>query len=163
MCKFHYLEIKFDQLIDCLLIDDLILQRMFQHANINVGDFLVAVGDVDTKRAKHDEVVTLVRKSGTHLVLRLITPMNQDCYDAGGVASVPSTPKTPMKMAASPGHSLSGASSKSGKSTGSRLSAPWIFAKRGNKDKEETGSRNDDFILLGEDVSDKFSDHDVLM
>jgi len=58
----------------------------------------------------------------------------------------------------SPGHSLSGASSKSSKS---RLSAPWIFAKKGSKDKDD-GLRNDDFILLGND-SDKFSDHDILM
>ncbi|XP_052817102.1 rhophilin-2-like [Mya arenaria] len=145
---------------DCpVKIADMEPGSVAEQANINVGDFIVAVGDVDTKRAKHDEVVNLVRKSGIHLVLRLITPMNQECLDAGGASSAPSTPKTPMRMQ-SPGHSLSGASSKSGKS--SRLSAPWIFARKGSKDKEETVSRNDEFILLGDD-SDKFSDHDILM
>ena len=133
------------------------LLNLFQTSNINVGDYIVAVGDTVTKRAKHDEVVNLVRKAGATLKLRLITPMNDDGLDAPGPASTPSTPKTPLRMQ-SPGHSLSGASSKSSKS---RLSAPWIFAKKGSKDKDD-GLRNDDFILLGND-SDKFSDHDILM
>ena len=126
-----------------------------QSGNVNVGDFVVAVSDTNTKWAKHDEVVNLVRKSGTHLVLKLITPMNQDCLEAG-TQSAPSTPRTPMRMQ-SPGHSLSGASSKSSKS---RLSAPWIFSKKGSKDKEE---KSEDFVLLGQDSGDKFSDHDIIM
>ncbi|KAH3770301.1 hypothetical protein DPMN_171585, partial [Dreissena polymorpha] len=126
-------------------------------ANINEGDFIVAVGEVDTKRSRHDEVVNLVRQAGRNLILRLVTPMNQDCLEVGGAASAPSTPKTPQRMQ-SPGHSMSGASSKSGKS--SRLSASWIFNRKGAKEKEEV--RQDDFILMGDD-SDKFSDHDILM
>lgn len=128
-----------------------------QNGNINVGDYIVAVGDMDTKRAKHDEVVSLVRKSGSSLKLKLITPMQQDNLEVPGPASTPSTPKTPMRMQ-SPGHSLSGASSKSSKS---RLSTPWIFAKKGSKDKDD-GSKNEEFMLVGDD-SDKFSDHDILM
>lgn len=132
---------------------------MLQRYNIKVGDYIVAVGDVDTKRAKHDEVVCLVRKCGANLRLKLITPLNDENPENAGPASTPSTPKQPLKMQ-SPGHSLSGQSSKSSKS---RLSAPWIFAKKGSKDKDDSCSlRNDEFILLGED-SDKFSDHDILM
>ena len=125
-----------------------------QYGNINVGDFVVAVGGCDTKWAKHDEVVNLVRKAGSHLVLKLITPMNQDCLEAGP-ASAPSTPRTPMRMVPS-SSSLSASSNKSNKS---RLSAPWIFAKKGSKDKDDQG---DEFILVGQDA-DKFSDHDILM
>lgn len=125
-----------------------------QSSNINVGDYIVAVGDSDTKWAKHDEVVNFVRKSGSHLVLRLITPMNQDCLEPGP-ASVPSTPRTPMRMVNST-NSLSASSNKSNKS---RLSAPWIFAKKGSKDKDDQG---EEFILVGQDA-DKFSDHDILM
>lgn len=106
--------------------------------NIKVGDYLFAVGDTDTRWAKHDEVVNLVRKSGSHLILRLITPMNQDSLDSSRPPSAPSTPGTPMRMV-SPSQSVSGVSSKSNKS---RLSAPWIFAKKGSKDKEEKDNKS---------------------
>lgn len=79
--------------------------------------------------------------------------MNQDCLEPP--SSAPSTPRTPMRMV-SPGASLSGASNKSNKS---RLSAPWIFAKKSSKDKDD---RQEEFILVGQDA-DKFSDHDILM
>ncbi|XP_045191422.1 rhophilin-2-B-like [Mercenaria mercenaria] len=125
-----------------------------ERGNINVGDYIVAVGGSDTKWAKHDEVVNLVRKSGSQLVLRLITPMNQDCLEPSP-ASAPSTPRTPMRMVIS-SSSLSASSNKSSKS---RLSAPWIFAKKGSKDKDEQA---EEFILVGQDA-DKFSDHDILM
>lgn len=141
---------------DCpVKIADLEPLSVAEEANINIGDYIVAVGDSDTKWAKHDEVVNLVRKSGIHLVLRLITPMNQDCLEPGP-ASAPSTPRTPMRMATSAASSLSAASSKSNKS---RLSAPWIFAKKGSKDKDD---KVEQFIIIGQDA-DKFSDHDILM
>ncbi|KAL4234355.1 Rhophilin-2 [Mactra antiquata] len=138
---------------DCpVKIADIEPGSIAEYGNINVGDYIVAVGDTDTKWSKHDEVVNLVRKAGRHLVLRLITPMNQECLEP--TASAPSTPRTPMRMV-NPG-SLSGASNKSNKS---RLSAPWIFAKKSSKDKDD---RQEEFILVGQDA-DKFSDHDILM
>lgn len=96
------------------------------------------MGDTDTRWARHDEVVNLVRKSGSHLVLKLITPMNPEVLDGPRPTSAPSTPGTPMRMV-SPSQSVSGVSSKSNKS---RLSAPWIFAKKGSKDKEERDNKS---------------------
>ena len=113
---------------------------LFQIGNIKVGDYLVAVGNTDTRWAKHDEVVNLVRKSGNHLVLKLITPMNPDMLDGSRPPSAPNTPGTPMRMV-SPSQSVSAVSSKSNKS---RLSAPWIFAKKGSRDKEDNRSRESD-------------------
>ncbi|KAK3597535.1 hypothetical protein CHS0354_018134 [Potamilus streckersoni] len=115
------------------------------------GDVIVAVGNIDTKWAKHDEVVTLVRKSGTHLALKLVTPMNQSMTEGSGVSSSPSTPGTPMRMMHTPRESLSAQSAKSNRS---RLSAPWIFVRKGSKEKdhgqEVTKSRevDDGEILL---------------
>jgi hypothetical protein len=39
------------------------------------GDFVVGVTEADTKWAKHEEVVQLVRQAGSELRLILITPM----------------------------------------------------------------------------------------
>ena len=111
---------------------------LLQIGNIKVGDYLFAVGGVDTRWAKHDEVVNLVRKSGNHLKLRLITPMNPEITEGQRPPSAPSTPGTPMRMV-SPSQSVSAVSSKSNKS---RLSAPWIFNKKGSKDKEDKDTKS---------------------
>ena len=64
--------------------------------------------------------------------------MNPDIIESSQPPSAPSTPGTPMRMV-SPSQSMSGVSSKSSKS---RLSAPWIFTKKGSKDKEEKDNRS---------------------
>lgn len=42
---------------------------------MKVGDFVVGVATADTKWAKHEEVVQLVRQAGIELRLQLITPI----------------------------------------------------------------------------------------
>lgn len=92
---------------------------------------MVAVGETDTKWAKHEEVVTLVRQCGNHLVLRLVTPSTP--LDQDPSRSAPGTPNTPLRMQ-SPRESIS---TQSNKSNRSRLSAPWIFMRKGSKEKQD--------------------------
>ena len=66
--------------------------------------------------------------------------MNPDMLEGPRPLSAPNTPGMPMRMV-SPSQSVSAVSSKSNKS---RLSAPWIFAKKGSKDKEEKDNRSRD-------------------
>ena len=96
---------------------------------LKVGDFVVAVCGKDTKWAKHEEVVNMVRKCGDSLELRLITPL--EVPDTSRSSSSPCTPRSPIKMQ---GDSLSSHSSKSNRS---RLSAPWIFMRKGSKEKTD--------------------------
>ena len=49
---------------------------------MRVGDFVVGVATADTKWAKHEEVVQLVRQAGSELRLTLITPMEINLPDA---------------------------------------------------------------------------------
>ncbi len=43
-----------------------------------VGDFIVNIGEVDVKWSKHDEVVSLIKGSGTQLEMWVITPIGTD-------------------------------------------------------------------------------------
>lgn len=100
---------------------------------MQIGDLVAAIGDKDTKWAKHDTVVNLVRQSGNQLQLRLITPLSKNLLEVDQSTSTPSSPSTPLRMQ-SPRGSDSSLSTKSSKS---RFSAPRIFAKRGSKEKSE--------------------------
>lgn len=141
---------------DCpVKVADIERGSVAEKCQLSIGDYILAVGETDSKWSKHDEVVNLVRKSGTNLVLRVMTPLNQDCQETP-VALTPSTPKTPLKMQ-SPVHSLSAASGKSNKS---RLSTQWIFARKGSKDKDD--SKSEEYILVGHD-SNRFKEHDVII
>lgn len=96
---------------------------------LKVGDFVVAVCGRDTKWAKHEEVVNYVRQCGNSLELRLTTPL--EVPDSSRGSSSPCTPRSPMNMK---GDSLSSHSIKSNRS---RLSAPWIFMRKGSKEKSD--------------------------
>ena len=50
---------------------------------MQIGDFLVAVGNRDVKWCKHEEVVQLIRAAGGHLVLQLVTPTDKNYLEAG--------------------------------------------------------------------------------
>ncbi|KAK3085289.1 hypothetical protein FSP39_001133 [Pinctada imbricata] len=116
-------------------------------SKLKVGDFVVAVGDKDTKWAKHEEVVSLVRQCGNHLELKLVTPDTPLGSETPRSASGRSTPATPRRMQ-SPRESIS---TQSNKSNRSRLSAPWIFMRKGSKEKQDKPEK-----------SKEFEDHDVL-
>lgn len=92
---------------------------------------MVAVGEKDTKWAKHEEVVALVRQCGNHLELKLVTPNLSQDHDTS--RSAPGTPNTPLRMQ-SPPESIS---TQSNKSNRSRLSAPWTFMRKGSKEKQD--------------------------
>lgn len=98
---------------------------------LKVGDLVVAVGEKDTKWAKHGEVVALVRQCGNHLELKLVTPNLSQDHDTS--RSAPGTPNTPLRMQ-SPRESIS---TQSNKSNRSRLSAPWTFMRKGSKEKQD--------------------------
>ena len=41
------------------------------------GDYIVAINEQDVKWSPHDQVVTLIKKSGNALKLRLVTPLDK--------------------------------------------------------------------------------------
>ena len=113
---------------------------------MKVGDFVVAVGNKSSKWSQHEEVVTLVRQSGHHLELTLVTPVGGSILETPRAPSTPSSPGTPMRMQ-TPRDSISSQSVKSNKS---RLSAPWIFMRKGSKDKHDNKRElefNDELFL----------------
>ena len=107
---------------------------ILQRSSMKVGDFVVGVGTIDTKWAKHEEVVQYVRTAGNYLELRLITPMGPSYLEVSAEvrASTISLPTSPVKLQNGRTGSLT-----SEKSNRSRLSAPWIFMRR-NSSKEKT-------------------------
>merc|ERR1711902_175928 len=46
----------------------------------NEGDYVVAINDEDVKWSPHDEVVSLIKSSGNHLKLKLVTPMDSKSH-----------------------------------------------------------------------------------
>jgi len=50
-------------------------------AGVGVGDFIVAVGDVDVKWSRHDQVVAMIRDSGLAVRLSLVTPVDRNFID----------------------------------------------------------------------------------
>ena len=44
---------------------------------MNEGDYVVAINEEDVKWSPHDEVVSLIKSSGNHLKLKLVTPMDK--------------------------------------------------------------------------------------
>ncbi|KAK9688363.1 PDZ domain [Popillia japonica] len=51
-----------------------------EHGGIKEGDFIVAIGDKDVKWSCHEDVVTLIKKFGNTLNMKLVTPMDVDCF-----------------------------------------------------------------------------------
>ena len=50
----------------------------FKEQGLLIGDFIVNIGEVDVKWSKHDEVVSLIKSSGTQLEMCVITPIGTD-------------------------------------------------------------------------------------
>lgn len=49
-----------------------------QMAGLKEGDFVVSIGQVDTKWSKHEEVVELMRRAGDRLTVKVVTPMDRN-------------------------------------------------------------------------------------
>lgn len=61
---------------------------MLQLAGVGVGDFIVSVGDVDVKWARHEKVVAMIRDSaGLSVRLSLVTPIDRNFIDPDSVST----------------------------------------------------------------------------
>ena len=58
-----------------------------QLADVGVGDFIVAVGDVDAKWTRHAQVVAMIRDAGLAVRLSLVTPADRNSIDSGTISS----------------------------------------------------------------------------
>lgn len=119
-----------------VIVADIELDSVAGRSGMQVGDFVVGVATADTKWAKHEEVVQLVRQAGIELRLTLITPMEISLPD------VPATrPFNTISLPTSPVHNGKARSRRdsasSDRSNRSRLSAPWIFRRTSSRDKAD--------------------------
>lgn len=92
-----------------------------------MGDFLVGINGVDTKWARHNDVVQLVRKAVDHMMVQLVTPVGKSYLDPQRSPST-SSMSTPTRMQSPSGSLASNPSTKG--STKGRLSAPWVFIRK---------------------------------
>ena len=60
--------------ISCTKVPSYLLQK----AGMLTGDFVIGVDGVDVKWSKHEEVVELVKASGSKIQIRVITPIDED-------------------------------------------------------------------------------------
>ncbi|PVD20306.1 hypothetical protein C0Q70_18460 [Pomacea canaliculata] len=118
-----------------VIVADLEPESVAGQSGIRVGDFVVGVATVDTKWARHEEVVQLVRQAGTELRLVLITPMEINLPDMSLTRpfSTVSLPTSPVNEKARSRRD----STSSDRSSRSRISAPWIFRRNSSRDKAE--------------------------
>ena len=59
---------------------------LWQLAGVVVGDLIVAVGDVDVKWSRHDQVVAMIRDTGPSVRLSLVTPVDRNFIDPDTVS-----------------------------------------------------------------------------
>ena len=78
------------------------------------GDYIVAINEEDVKWSSHDQVVSLIKRSGNALKLRLVTPLDSKKENSHKIRQESSNNK--IHGSSSP---TSSASSTSGHSSGS--------------------------------------------
>lgn len=83
-------------------------------AGMKDGDYIVAINEQDVKWSPHDQVVTLIKKSGNSLKLKLVTPMDKS-HAKEKINNVSRLSSTKLRGSASP---TSTTSSTSGHSSG---------------------------------------------
>nr|KAG5712634.1 hypothetical protein BaRGS_029689 [Batillaria attramentaria] len=119
-----------------VIVADIEPDSVAGRSGMQVGDFVVGVATADTKWAKHEEVVQLVRQAGIELRLTLITPMEINLPDVSATR-----PFATISLPTSPIHNGKARSRRdsasSDRSNRSRLSAPWIFRRNSSRDKAE--------------------------
>ncbi|XP_074646648.1 rhophilin-2-B-like isoform X2 [Tubulanus polymorphus] len=95
-----------------------------QKASMRVGDFIVAIGDTDTKWSSHEEVVAMIKDCGELLVLKLVTPLEN--YLEQRSQEIETLHRSPVRLPmATPTGSL-----VSTKSTRSLKRLSWIFRRK---------------------------------
>lgn len=119
-----------------VIVADIEPDSVAGRSGMQVGDFVVGVATADTKWAKHEEVVQLVRQAGIELRLTLITPMEINLPDISSTR-----PFATISLPTSPIHNGKARSRRdsasSDRSNRSRLSAPWIFRRTSSRDKAD--------------------------
>ncbi|KAK6186398.1 hypothetical protein SNE40_008440 [Patella caerulea] len=125
-----------------VIIADIEPDSVAGRSSMKVGDFVVGVSDTDTMWAKHEEVVQFVRKAGSQLNIRLITPLDKNFLEPGqNINATISLPSTPVKSRSR--HNSTSSDRPNSKSN--RLSAPWIFMKKDSKRSEDDPPEDIDF------------------
>ncbi|XP_059171100.1 rhophilin-2-B-like [Physella acuta] len=119
-----------------VIIADMEEDSVAAKSGMKVKDYIVAIGEVDTKWAKHDEVVTLVRHANLSLTLTLVTPVPKTETLTQRPFSTISLPASPLKTQ----HQNHNAATERERKAQSRISAPWMFVRR-NSNKEKNGER----------------------
>lgn len=82
------------------------------------GDYIVSINEEDVKWAPHDQVVSLIKRSGNALKLRLITPLQEKKESSHRISHESSSA---LKSRGSSSPTASSASSTSGHSSGGAL------------------------------------------
>lgn len=107
------------------------------------NDFIVAIGDVDTKWMGHEEVVRLIRESGDKLSLKVVTPTDHD-YLRSPNSSSTGSPNTSTTSTLSSGRVNLRSSSSNPFAKDRRRRATWNFFRRSQ-------SKDTDFPVIGKD------------
>ncbi|KAK7114719.1 rhophilin-1-like [Littorina saxatilis] len=118
-----------------VIVADIEPDSVAGRSGMKVGDFVVGVATADTKWAKHEEVVQLVRQAGSELRLTLITPMEINLPEVSNARpfNTISLPTSPVNGKLRSRRD----SASSDRSNRSRLSAPWIFRRTSSRDKAD--------------------------
>ncbi|BFZ19639.1 hypothetical protein BsWGS_22678 [Bradybaena similaris] len=117
-----------------VVIADIEPDSVASRCAIKVKDYIVGIGSVDTKWAKHEQVVKLVRQANLTLKLVLITPIPKPEPTSGRPFATVNLPTSPVRVEP---QSQSAATERERKTT-NRISAPWLFVRK-SSGKEKNG------------------------
>ncbi|XP_012941676.1 rhophilin-2 [Aplysia californica] len=120
-----------------VVVADMEAGSVAARSGMKVKDYIVGVGIVDTKWAKHEAVVQLVKQASLSLKLMLVTPMPKPEPSATRPFSTISLPTSPLKQVQITSQA---AATERERKSHSRLSAPWMFVRR-NSSKDRTSER----------------------
>lgn len=114
-----------------------------QEAGMRENDFIVIIGDTDTKWMGHEEVVRLIRESGEKLTLKVVTPIDHDYLQSPNSSSTGS-PNVSNASTLSSGGRVNMRSTSGPFAKDKRRRATWNFFRRSH-------SKDTDFPVIGKD------------
>ncbi|CAG5118373.1 unnamed protein product, partial [Candidula unifasciata] len=121
-----------------VVIADVEDNSVAMRSGMKVDDYIVGIGSVDTKWAKHDQVVKLVKQANLSLTLVLVTPVPRSDTASSTPTSTLSLPRAPFE--ADP-HNQNTPTLERNKKNQNRTSAPWMFMRRSSS-KDKNGAPN---------------------
>ena len=118
---------------------------------MRVGDFIYAVGKVDTRWSKHEDVVAIIRDSGDILKLKLITPRDKNYLDpslgkpsaSGATASPPASPSHTDESGGSTLPRKGILKNSGGKAKAAKPKSPWILRRKRSRSVEKEKKRKE--------------------